>query len=379
MRARLCVASVALLLLPFPAILAQTAIPTGTAMTDREQAELRGPVKTVVAEQTTTFADGRSFVSKGTTDYSPDGRLLQLRYSNPDGSEWFKTYRYTVDGRLIKISSGQDGRDSFLYETYLYDEANRLIATKSNGEELIHYEYGKDGSKTMTESYPAIRLSPEVVHATHWEGTDLGFTSLPGGKAVTSYNEGGVASGAKFYNATGELVGHIERDFDAKGHILSERQIADSPSLLVPEQLRGKLNQEQVKSVGMFIAVGMGNWGNSYTYDKQGRVIEIRKTGGAIGEQVTAIAYNEYGDPSSQTSTALGNPALRQEYGLSDSGAMVPVGSTPAAEPPRTHEMRYDYEYDAHGNWVRQSMSVRSEEGGAFTQQEIHKRNLTYY
>jgi len=163
MHARLCVASVALLLLPFPAILAQTAIPTDTAMTDREQAGLRGPVKTVVDEQTTTFADGRSFVSRGTTDYSLDGRRLQLRHANPDGSEWFKTYRYSDDGRLIKISSSQDGRDSFLYEMYLYDEANRLIATQSNGEELIHYEYGKDGSKTMTESYRADALRPDVV------------------------------------------------------------------------------------------------------------------------------------------------------------------------------------------------------------------------
>ena len=54
---------------------------------DRENARLRGPVKSCIEEMTMPPArDGtprRSFST--TSEYDPDGRLLSTRYTNPDG------------------------------------------------------------------------------------------------------------------------------------------------------------------------------------------------------------------------------------------------------------------------------------------------------
>jgi hypothetical protein len=67
--------------------LAQQSSQTGAFMSDRDKADLRGPVKTVVDEQTFSGADGQQLLMTSTTEYAPDGRILKVQKGNPDGSE----------------------------------------------------------------------------------------------------------------------------------------------------------------------------------------------------------------------------------------------------------------------------------------------------
>lgn len=91
-------------------------------MSDREKAELRGPVAICVQE--VDRGDGRK--SSTTTEYSLDGKLLATRTSHPDGSEWIITQTYDADGRLVKIISGKMGEPS-AESLYAYDEGGRLL------------------------------------------------------------------------------------------------------------------------------------------------------------------------------------------------------------------------------------------------------------
>jgi YD repeat-containing protein len=377
MTARLFLAGFLFCAIPFT-LFAQSAQQAGAEMSDRGKAGLRGPVKTLVEEQTFTSPDNQSFVSTTITEYSPEGKILQRRNENQYGPQYVTTYTYAADGRLLKISSGKSDAPPDSAETYLYDEKKRLIGTKSDGHET-RFEYDDSGRKTMVETYAATPLTPGVAYATHWEGSDLGFGALPGGSVHTSYNEHDVATGAKFYEAQGKLVGHIERQFDGQGRVISEKQVTDAPELLVPEELSSQLNPEQLKAVGGFIAAGMHERGTSYSYDAQGRIAQMRRSGGVFGEEITATSYNEQGDKTLETTTAAMNPELGRAYGLSDNGVMVPTGSAPPVQAPSTHETKYTYEYDKRGNWTEQTMESRSTSGEPYTTTTTHRRKLTYY
>ena len=69
-------------------VLAQQSSQTGAPMSDRDKAGLRGPVKTVVDEQTLSISDGQQRLTTNTTEYSPDGKILEVRTRHQDGSEW---------------------------------------------------------------------------------------------------------------------------------------------------------------------------------------------------------------------------------------------------------------------------------------------------
>ena len=200
-------------------------------MTDRDKAGLRGAVKTVLNEQTFSGADGQQFHMSTTTEYAPDGRILEQRTRNSDGSDWVTSYTYRPDGRLLKTATGNAGSTDRSETTYLYDGSRRLVAVKSGGNVQTRYQYDDAGRKSAIESYDSKPLPPNTAYAAHWEGTDLGFAPCPGGTLTTSYNGQGVATGADLHDADGTLVGHIVRKFDAEGRVIAEEQAADAPQL----------------------------------------------------------------------------------------------------------------------------------------------------
>src|SRR5690242_18016399 len=101
MYARLFFVSLLLSVSPAWLALAQQPFQTNTSMSDRDNAGLRGPVKTLTEEQVFSDADGQQSRTTTTTHYDPDGRILENRMENPDGSGWITSYTYHSDGRLL--------------------------------------------------------------------------------------------------------------------------------------------------------------------------------------------------------------------------------------------------------------------------------------
>jgi hypothetical protein len=205
----------------------------------------------------------------------------------------------------------------------------------------------------------------------------LGFAPSPGGTLTTSYNEQGVATGADFRDADGTLVGHIVRKFNAEGRVIAEEQAADAPQVNLPEEIRSKLNPEQMKSVGTMIA-GMQNSVISYSYDAQGRVTERHRSGGVFDELVTVTTYNDHGDKASERETTV----MRSDTGpwnLTEAGAFVPTEKPNPPQPPLSSETQYAYQYDQYGNWTEQTIVSRSQPDEAFRPGTVIRRKLTYY
>jgi len=344
---------------------------------DRDKAELRGPVKTVVEEQSFSYPDGHQQLTGTTTKYTPDGGILEQRMKNSDGSEWVMSHTYDADGRLLKTVTGNAGSTDSSETAYLYDEARRLVAIKSDGKVQTRYQYDDAGRRSATESYDSTPLRPNTAYATHWEGTDLGFVPSPGGKVTTAYNEQGVATVSQFYDAKGNLLGHIVRKFGADGRVIAEQQAADSPQVNLPEEVRSMLNPEQMKSVGAMIA-GTQSSAVSYSYDDQGRVTERHRSGGMFGDQVTATTYNEHGDKASERITTVMNSDTGP-WSLTEAGAFIPEGKANPPHPPLTSETQYTYQYDQYGNWIEQTTVSRSQPGEVFQPGTVISRKLTYY
>jgi YD repeat-containing protein len=356
---------------------AQQSFQTGALMTDRGKAGLRGPVETVLNEQTYSGADGQQFLMSTTTEYAPDGRILEQRTRNSDGSIWVMSYTYYADGRLLKTVSGRVGSAADSQTSYLYDDARRLVEVESGDNVKMSYQYDEKGRKSVTESYDSKPLPPNTAYAAHWEGTDLGFAPSPGGTLTTSYNEQGVATGADFHDADGTLVGHIVRKFNAEGRVIAEEQAADAPQVILPEEIRSKLNPEQMKSVGTMIA-GMQNSVISYSYDAQGRVTERHRSGGVFDELATVTTYNDHGDKASERETTV----MRSDTGpwnLTEAGAFVPAEKPNPPQPPLSSETQYAYQYDQYGNWTEQTIVSRSQPDEAFRPGTVIRRKLTYY
>ncbi len=348
-------------------------------MSDRDKAGLRGPVKTVLEEQTFSGANGQQWFTTTTTHYAPDGRILEDRTKNPDGSGRGTSYTYHSDGRLLKTAFANVNSAPSSETTYLYDDAQKLVGVKSGEKVQVRYQYDDKGRKSGIETYESKPLRPNTAYAPHWEGTDLGFATYLGGTVATLYNEQGVATGAEFRDTEGKLQGHIVRKFDAEGRIVAEEQFADATrDFMLPEEIRSRLNPEQIKAMGA-VAASMENRANSYSYDAQSRVTERHRSGGPFGDEVTITKYNDHGDKASEGTTTVMNPEVGRVYSLTEAGTLIPDGPPQRAQPATVFETQCSYQHDAHGNWTELTAASRSDPGAPFAPGPVRRRKLTYY
>jgi len=359
-----------------------SAKPKGGVMSDREQAGLRGPAKTCVAESIYPSVEDQQRSLTTTTEYTSDGRIIWTRQGQPGDQEWISTRTYDAQGRLLKqTSSGSSG--SSLDQTYSYDEAGRLSGIRFGGKESVglRFQYDDQGRKTKIETFDPRPQQPNVAYGSYpWEGTGLPFGPLPGGGTLTTiYNEQDVAVEGQLRNSEGQLVNRIVRTFDVNGRPTSEKVIVEAPELLVPPQLPAAHNEAQKKALGAFIAGNMYSGEISYSYDAQGRMTEKQKRGGVFGTETTRMTYNEHGDKAEEHTTALMNPDVGREFSLQENGTMIPVGTPRPVPPPMESETRYTYQYDSYGNWVEQSVSSRSNLNEPFRPSVTYRRTLTYY
>jgi YD repeat-containing protein len=375
MQVRLSCASLLILIASITA--AQQSSHSDPSIVDREKAGLRGSVKTVIDEQTMSLPNGDE-VFTTITKYTSEGRILEERTKSSDGSERVTSYTYQPDGRLLKTVTGNEGSADKSETTYSYDEAGRLVVVKYGDTIQTRYQYDDAGRKSSIENYDSKPLPLNTAYAAHWEGTDLGFAPSPGGKVTTAYNEQGVATEAKFYDAENNLVGHIVRKFDPDGRISSEEQIADAPQVnLLPEEMRSNLNPEQMKSVGAFFA-GAQHRIISYSYDAQGHVTERHAHGLILGDQVTITTYNDHGDKASErVTTAMASDT--GPWNLTEAGAFIPTGKPNPPLPKFASETQYTYQYDQYGNWTEQTTADRSQPDEALRPGTTIRRKLTYY
>jgi YD repeat-containing protein len=321
-------------------------------MSDREEAGLRGPVRTCLEE--TVLFGGSKYLT--TAEYSSDGRLLTFRTTNPDGSEGIRAQTYDAAGRLAKIISGNIGEPST--ETlYMYDETGRLL-TITNGPKKggrIDFYYDEHGRKTTIQSFDPKTLSRGQNSSLNppWDAVVRAGVAVPvGGKIITIYDENDQPTEAQIRDAEDHTVRRLVRTYDANG-----RMVEENPFLMMNNEMGALLGGKEQAGTS-----------TSYTYDAQNRITKRRKRN-MIFETTATILYNDHGDKAEERTTFTKNSAM-------------PIGSAGA---PKEDEIHYTYQYDSYGNWMEQTVY----HGSQWThivkvifgvkRINVHHRKLTYY
>jgi YD repeat-containing protein len=353
-------------------------------MSDREQRNLRGPLKSCTEEHIfpgTTDAEGKTYRevrSEYTTEYDMAGRLLATRSRNSDGSQWVTRYAYDPSGRLLRTASGVEGQAS-TETNYSYDEQHRLQNISGDGrtDDPIAFRYDERGRKSKIEiSRPADYRPNVAVAGSPFEVADRAPNLPGGGSATTLYDEHDRATEVQVRDASGELVNRAVRTYDAQGHVLEEKQIWDDPVRMFPTDAFAEileksglsldqLQQELRPQLAKLMAGASGPYSVSYEYDAQGRVTHTSRRMFNHPDEIETT-YNQQGDVSSEITRSTG---LVGE----------PDPTTPAPGPPSYSEVRYSYKYDHRGNWIEKSISYRSSADGTFQSSTATKRKLTYY
>lgn len=296
------------------------------AISDRERLGLRGPVKTVADDYSTTFFDR-------------DGRILEWRGA-------------TFQGHAERI--------------YTYDEKDRLIAIRSNNAADHNDEFRyESGPKTRIRHVPA---RPEQRNCasgvTVWlDVVSEGGSLADGGTVETTFNERDQPVESRVFDDEGTLLLQVEYAYDTDGRLSQERVVTIGFSF--PKEFRDQIPVEQraavvakIQAEFQQITQSAGQFGNaqrSYVYDRHGRLAERHMLMGSNREDLT-FSYNERGDISELTSETRGS---------------LPDGS---AQEYLIHKRRRVYEYDNFGNWISRTESVEPSEYA-----NTSKRQLTYY
>jgi YD repeat-containing protein len=313
------------------------------APSNREKAELRGPVKSCVEETTYPPATGSNrlpavpYTGWLETDYDEEGHLLARLDRNSDGSMWTVRNTYDASGRLIKTTSGKEGGPSDATH-YAYDEQGRLTSITTNGAPPVTFHYDEQGRKTKVQTSRAEDYRTNVASAgSPFAAADIPPNLAGGGTATTKYDENDRPTEVEVRNAQGELVSRAVRVYDNQGNVKEEKQILDDPINILPAEVRAQIASEPGQADALraqLTKVMGGHEGFSsvgYTYDAQGRVVERAEQAFDQVERIET-AYNEQGD-------VAGEKTLSTQVGEQD-------------QTPQNPEARFAYHYDQHGNWT---------------------------
>jgi len=357
-------------------------------MSDREKAGLRGPVRTY---EETFLVDGSKYST--TTEYSPDGKLLATRTSQPDGSEWIRTQTYDADGRLVKTISGKMDEPS-AESLYAYDEAGRLLTITNNPKKggRTEFHYDEQGRKTTTQSFDPEtlkRAQNSMYGGPPWDAAVRTGIGVPvGGNISTMYNDNDQPTEAQLRDGEGRIVSRVVRSYDAHGRIIEEKQIQENPAWLFADKFsaeeRAQLNDKQLEAMNKATKLmlnGRNGTGILYAYDAQGRVTEMRERNFAV-DRVTTTSYTEHGDKSEERTTIVGNYTVPVgvAFSVDENGTLIPDkhAAEPTELPERSSEnkVRYSYQYDSYGNWTQQTVNHDSSPDKP---SYVRHRKLTYY
>jgi hypothetical protein len=303
-------------------------------MTGREEAGLRGSVRECITE--TEFQSG---VGVTTRSFSRDGRLLEARHRNPDGSEWFAKYRYTDGGRLLEREYGggiEPAGDRLL--SYEYDSAGKLqrvTARNGDGDERVaeSHRYEPNGEHMVTE-YPDPALQARGVQSST---SNMLRRTADMVAALTYFDIAGLPVKRVLYDGNDMVIRRVLIRHDRQGRIVEEGEA--EPGGTIRKDFR-----------------------HLYSYDDQGRKIEVDMHWYDLGGQRITTSYNERGD-------------IAEERTLSRRSS-IDLG---LGEKDVEWLERHEYAYDACGNWVSRTSTTHSPPDAEGTQVRTERRRIEYW
>jgi YD repeat-containing protein len=199
---------------------------------DREKAELRGPVEQCIAE-TITPPGPNSPESRfaSTIKYDRIGRILSFNSILTTGVKLTGSYTYDSQGRLLKTITDQPSGPP-IETNYTYDEKGRLIGITGEAGQSSAFQYDDQGRKTrIVRSESDSGADPRKAASFYIvdpRGDELFMPAPEGGQVKTLFNERGQATESHVYAANGHRVNNLVRSFDAEGRVVEANFVTEN-------------------------------------------------------------------------------------------------------------------------------------------------------
>lgn len=344
-------------------------------MNEISNRKLIGPVRSVriaLAEWNAGHGAWAPLRAREVLVFRRDGGLERADHHNPDGSVATTSCVYDEAGRVTEMRF-RAGDGTVSRRVHTCDEAGRparveLVDASGEPYEIERYHYDASGLKTKVQ-YLEIR-SPNVAFG--YEGSEQ-YIGAPGATSVTvSYDEQERPVETVFYGPGGAMVRRVAMVRDAGGRLVGEEVSfgGDVPFPLA-SSMPGASAEDHAALAGLVASAFAGGLFSttSYAYDEAGRLTEKIIRIGLLSEQRERFRYDGHGNPVEQESVTVS-----REIGQDERGVPVARESSPVEE-----RWRYEYSYDARGNWTERIVSMRHMDAADFRPSNIERREIDYY
>jgi hypothetical protein len=350
-------------------------------MADLSNWDLHGPVRTLHSEWAEWNAARREWQPprmQTVAEFRSDGQLAERQHHNRDGSIARQILVYDEGGRLAEdqwwMNDVLDMRN-----LHRYDDLGRLrsvVTVNAEGGErqLEACRYDERGQKTKVAYLSVAEIKAEqcapascsINYAV--EGTESAI-GAPGATTNTiTYDDKGYPVEAAFRDANDSLVRRIVFSRDGEGRLVSEvLQFGGAAPFVDERPLPPEQRDEMVQTMAavfendaMFSAL--------HVYDARGRRIETVRRMGRLSEERLSVRYDDHDNPVEQVRVAIGRN-VRLDDGVLKS----------EDEPERTEHVRFEYHYDALGNWTERVVWQRSASDPDSQRSNTERRVITYY
>lgn len=353
-------------------------------MSDLNRWEMHGPVRTLrthFAEWNPDIGDWRPLKSRAVVTFRPDGQLSKSEYHNPDGSVVRHARVYTESGRLTEDQWWtNDVLTNRVLHTYGVDgRPASSIAVDADGTEreaeLSRYDDVGRKTKVVFLRVPesnAASGSPSS-GGTHYgvEGTDAAYPAPGATTNTTTYDERELPSEVSFHDANRALVCRVVFSRDRDGRVQSERLQFDRPGTLFGQAVDVNVPTDERESLAELLTAAFEDLTFSlatYAYDEKGRRRERVRRIGQLSEERVTFRYDDYDNPVEQVTVDLSRD-MRIDEGA------VKIEDRPA----QVQHIRFEYQYDAYGNWTERVVWQRIGPNTDERRSNIERRTITYY
>jgi hypothetical protein len=206
------------------------------------------------------------------------------------------------------------------------------------------------------------------------EGTEQLHVAEGAMTMTITYDDRDLPTEVLFHDARHILLRQVIFVRDSAGRLLSEEiQLRGQiPFPDLEKQLESSPPEERERAIVTFASLFGPTQTFSkttYTYDQTGRRFEQSISLGGVAEERTIYRYDDHDNPIEQT-----NENRSREANLGEDGTLHY-----SADQLVIHHTRFEYRYDAQGNWTERIASTRLEPNPDFQRSNIECRVITYY
>lgn len=205
-------------------------------------------------------------------------------------------------------------------------------------------------------------------------GSELSYGAPDAATITTQYDDREQPEEVTFKDQDQRLLRRVVFTRDNLGRVVREDAHfgEQMPFPSIEKELENAPPEAREKALAMFTKIfgpQLIMSSTSYAYDEKGRIEERRTRMGELGDHRTTYRYDDHDNP-------VGEISEDSSRDMEFDAAGQP---RPAKESSHTQNTRYEYKYDAEGNWTERVVWGRLEPNPNFERSNVERREITYY